>query len=48
MITAFVPCKKTEAIIQCGDTTLICDRNGQLWDIPISDNTCKNKEDFTA
>ena len=36
--------QKTKAIIQCGDTTLICDRNGQLWDIPISGNTCKNKK----
>ena len=34
--------QKTKAIIQCGDTTLICNRNGQLWDIPICGN--KNKK----
>ena len=27
--------QKTKAIVQCGDTTLICDRNGPMWDIPI-------------
>ena len=27
--------QKTKAIKQCGDTTLICNRNGQMWDIPI-------------
>ena len=27
--------QKTKAIVECGDTTLICDRNGAMWDIPI-------------
>ena len=27
--------QNTKALTQCGDTTLICNRNGQMWDIPI-------------
>ena len=30
--------QKTKAIIQCGDTCLICNRNDQMWDILIGEN----------
>ena len=45
-----MPTTKTKAIIQCGDTTLICDREYErgLWTIPIGKNENNDEKTITA